>query len=98
VECIANFTGRIVDVKRRHDDGVERVYYILELTHCDASVDKRQLGVEADEFAAMMWVYRAGPKFVMAAGARDHVRAAIQAFSQDRDEADIPTIEPCTYH
>ena len=89
---IANFTGRIVDVKRRHEDGVERVYFIVELTHHDAAIGKRELGVEADEFASTMWVYRAGPKFVMAAGARDHVRAAIQAFSQHGDEADIPTI------
>jgi hypothetical protein len=98
VACIANFTGRIVDVKRRHDDGVERVYFIVELTHCDTSVPKHELCVEADEYAAMKWIYRAGPKFVMAAWATDHVRAAIQAFSQSRDGADVPTVEPCTSH
>jgi hypothetical protein len=89
---IANFTARITEEIRRHQGGADGVLYRIDLTHCDPSIGKQVVVVDASHYQSMNWVYDAGTEFRMAAGAWDHVRAAIQAFSKRRDEADIPSI------
>jgi len=80
---LSNFTARITsDLKE--DDGVE----VRRLLEVEARQGKRKatIQVPADRFARLDWAVEAlGAKAILAPGQmiRDHVRAAVQAFSLD---------------
>jgi hypothetical protein len=81
---LANFTARIKKSVVRHEGGKPRTRYVIEATHSDSSVGRREITVEADEYPAMRWPYVLGAAFSVGAGrgVADHARHAIQLLSQ----------------
>jgi Bifunctional DNA primase/polymerase, N-terminal len=79
---LANFDARILECISRHDGSKELTRYRICATH--AKGHQREIVVESDKFAAMTWIYDAGPEFTLGTGrdTKDRVRQAIQLFSQ----------------